>query len=295
MGRILVIGATGLLGSTLMEIGQKVYEMHGTYNKNKPKEGNNHKMDVTKRTEVFSVIEGVKPDCVINTAAVTAVDYCETHQEESWLVNVEGTRNVAEACKRTGSKMIFLSTDYVFDGRKLYYSEKDKPRPLNYYAKTKLISEHVLEALDVNYIVARTAVLYGAGGLGKTTFVSWVIGKLSKKESINVVTDQHNNPTYADSLAEILLGLYRKDANGIFHVTGPDCMSRYEFAKRIAEVFDLDSKLIHPTTTPELNQIAQRPEKVCMVTNKVERITGMKPVGVTEGLERLKKQLEMRE
>lgn len=295
MSRILIMGAAGLLGSRLMNIGKSKHEMHGTYKENKQKGSNMHYLDVTKRGDVFSLLEKVKPDCVIDTAAITGVDYCETHQEESWLVNVEGTRNVAEACKRTGSKMIFLSTDYVFDGRKLYYTEKDKPRPLNYYAKTKLISEHVLEALDVNYIVARTAVLYGAGGLGKKTFVSWVIGKLSKKESINVVTDQHNNPTYADSLAEILLGLYAKDANGIFHVTGPDCMSRYEFAKRIAEVFDLDSKFINPTTTPELNQIAQRPEKVFMVTNKVERITGMKPIGVDEGLKRLKMQMEAKE
>lgn len=292
MKRILIIGATGLLGSRLMEIGEGRYEMHGTYNKDKPKGGNIHKMDVTKRAEVFSVIEGTKPDCVIDTAAVTAVDYCETHPEETWLVNVDGTKNVAEACKRVGAKMIFISTDYVFDGRKLSYTEKDKPRPLNYYAKTKLIAEHVLEALDVNYIVARTAVLYGMGGLGKESFVKWVIDKLRKKERIRIVSDQHNNPTYADNLAEILLTLYEKDANGIFHVTGADCLSRYEFAMRIASIFELDEKLISSTTTPELNQIAPRPEKVFMVTNKVERVAGMKPIGVDESLRRLKEQLE---
>lgn len=292
MKRILVIGATGLLGSRLMEIGARSYEMHGTYNRSRPKEGSVHKMDVTKRAEVFSVLEGVKPDCVMDTAAITAVDYCETHPEEAWAVNVEGTKNVAEACKRAGAKMIFLSTDYVFDGRKLGYTEKDKPRPLNYYAKTKLIAEHVLDALDVNYIVARTAVLYGIGGLGKESFVAWVIDKLRKKERMRIVSDQHNNPTYADNLAGILLALYRKDANGIFHVTGTDCLSRYEFAMRIADVFGLDSKLISSVTTPELNQIAQRPEKVFMVTNKIERVTGMKPLGVDEGLRMLKEQME---
>jgi dTDP-4-dehydrorhamnose reductase len=292
MRRILVIGATGLLGSRLMEIGEGSYEMHGTYNRNKPKGGNVHRMDVTKRAEVFSILEEVKPDCVIDTAAITAVDYCETHPEEAWLVNVDGTKNAAEACKRVGAKMIFLSTDYVFDGRKLGYTEKDKPRPLNYYAKSKLIAEHVLDALDVNYIVARTAVLYGLGGLGKESFVTWVIDKLRKNEKVKIVSDQHNNPTYADNLAEILLALYRKDVNGIFHVTGAECLSRYEFAKRIADVFELDSKLISSVTTPELNQIAPRPEKVLMVTNKVERVTGMKPLGVDEGLRRFKGQLE---
>jgi len=292
MKRVLVIGATGLLGSRLMEIWDGNYEMHGTYNRNKFKGSNAHRMDVTKRAEVFSVLEEVKPDCVVDTAAVTAVDYCETHPEEAWLVNVEGIKNVAEACKRVGAKMIFLSTDYVFDGRKLSYTEKDKPRPLNYYAKTKLIAEHVLDALDVNYIVARTAVLYGVGGLGKESFVTWVIDKLRKKEKVRIVSDQHNNPTYTDNLAEILMALYRKDANGIFHVTGADCLSRYEFAMRIADAFGLDGRLINSVTTPELNQIAPRPEKVLMVTNKVERVTSMKPVGVDEGLRRLREQLE---
>jgi dTDP-4-dehydrorhamnose reductase len=291
MRKILIIGATGLLGSRLMEIGKGNYEMHGTYLREKPKGSSLHKMDVTKREEAFLVLEEVKPDCVVDTAAITAVDYCETHPEEAWLVNVDGTKNVAEACKRAGAKMMFLSTDYVFDGRKLGYSEKDKPRPLNYYAKTKLISEHVLDALDVNYIVARTAVLYGIGGSGKESFVAWVIDKLKKKEKIRIVSDQHNNPTYADNLAEILLALYRKDANGLFHVTGADCLSRYEFAMRIADTFGLDGRLISSVTTPELNQIAPRPEKVLMVTNKVERVTGMKPLGVDEGLRRLKEQL----
>jgi dTDP-4-dehydrorhamnose reductase len=291
MSRILVVGTAGLLGSRLMEIGSGSYEMHGTYNQSKPRWDNLHRLDITKKAEVFSLVEKITPDCVIDTAAITGVDYCETHPDEAWQVNVDGTRNVAEACKRAGAKMIFLSTDYVFDGRKLYYAEKDKPRPLNYYAKTKLVAEHALEALDVNYITARTAVLYGHGGLGKVNFVSWVIEKLRKRERIDVVTDQHNNPTYADNLAEILLALYRKDANGTFHVTGSECVSRHEFARRIAEVFGLDGKFIHPVTTPELNQIATRPEKVFMVTNKVERVTGMRPLGVAEGLERFKKQL----
>jgi dTDP-4-dehydrorhamnose reductase len=292
MRKILVIGATGLLGSRLMEIGEGSYEMHGTYNRNRPKGSNTHRMDVTKRAEVFSVIEGVKPDCVVDTAAITAVDYCETHPEEAWLVNVEGAKNVAEVCKRAGAKMLFLSSDYVFDGKKLSYGEKDKPKPLNYYAKTKLIAEHVLDALDVNYVVARTAVLYGVDGLGKENFVAWITSKLRKKEKVRIVSDQHNSPTYADNLAEILLALYKKDANGVFHVAGADCLSRYEFAMKIADVFGLDEKLINSVTTPELNQIAPRPERVFMATGKVERVTGMKPLGVDEGLRRLKAQLE---
>jgi len=291
MDKVLIIGISGLLGGRALEIGKDKYKIYGTYCKHRIKGENFFELDVTKRENVFKLLENIKPDLVIDTHALHNVDYCETHPEEAWLVNVEGTRNVAEACKRLGCKMIFISTDYVFDGEKLKYSEKDKPKPLNYYAKTKLIAERVLDALDVNYIVARTAVLYGKGGMGKLNFVLWTIQKLKNKEKIRIVTDQHNNPTFADNLAEILFALYEKDARGIFHAVGKDCLSRYDFALRIAEIFDLDSKLIQPITTPELNQIALRPRRVDLSTEKVKRVTGIEPLGVKEGLEILKEQL----
>jgi len=291
MDRVLIIGISGLLGSRAFEIGKEDYEIFGTYNQHKIEREKFFGLDVTKREKVFKVIEKIKPDLVIDTHALHNVDYCETHPEEAWLVNVEGTKNVAESCKRIGCKMIFISTDYVFDGEKLRYTEKDKPRPLNYYAKTKLIAERILDALDLNYIIVRTAVLYGKGGMGKLNFVLWAIQKLKNKEKINVVIDQYNNPTFADNLAKILFALYEKDAKGIFHATGKDCLSRYEFALKIAKTFGLNQSLIEPITTPELNQIAPRPRRVDLVTEKVKRVTGIEPIGVEEGLSILKQQL----
>lgn len=291
MDKVLIIGVSGLLGSRLLEIGKGKYQLFGTYNSH-PLEGKNFfKLDVTKRKDVFDLIEKIKPALVIDTHSITNVDYCETHPEEAWLVNVEGTRNVAEACKTLGCKMIFLSTDYVFDGKKLKYTEKDKPRPLNYYAKTKLIAERVLDALDVNCIIPRSSVLYGKGGMGKQTFVSWVVQKLKNGEKIRVVTDQHNNATFADNLAEILYALYEKDASGIFHAVGKYCLSRYDFAVKIAKAFKLNSKLIEPITTPELNQPALRPRRVDLSTEKLQRVAGVSPLGVEEGLEILKRQI----
>jgi dTDP-4-dehydrorhamnose reductase len=289
--KVLVIGASGLLGSRAMEIGKDAYQMFGTYNIHPLKGENFFPLDVTKRQDVFRLVEKIKPDLVIDTHALHNVDYCETHPEEAWLVNVEGTKNVAEASKRIGAKYIFISTDYVFDGKKLEYTEKDKPNPLNYYAKTKWAAELILEALDINYIVARTSVLYGKGGMGKLNFVLWLIDKLKKGEAVNIVTDQHNNPTLADNLVEFLFRLFELDAEGIFHITGKDCISRYDFSKLVARTFNLNSKLIAPIITPQLSQIAKRPEKVSMNTNKVERVTGMKPLGVEESLRILKKQL----
>ncbi len=291
MDKVLVIGASGLLGSKAIDLGKDNYQMFGTYSKHPIKGQNFFPLDVTKRQDVFKLIEKIKPNLVIDTHALNNVDYCEIHPEEAWLINVEGTKNVAEASKRSAAKYAFVSTDYVFDGKKLEYTEKDKPNPLSYYAKTKWAAELILEALDINYIVARTAVLYGIGGMGKLPFVLWLVDKLRKGESVNIVTDQYNNPTLVDNLAKILFRLFELDVRGLFHVTGKDCMSRYDFSRSIAKAFNLSNKLINTTTTPQLNQIAKRPDKVNMNTNKVERVTGMKTLTVKEGLKELKQQM----
>ena len=287
----MIIGASGLLGSRLMALGKEKYHMFGTYNTHSVDGNDVFKLDVNKRNDVFKLVEDIKPDFVVDTHALHNVDYCETHPEETWMVNVDGTRNVAEISKRVGAKYAYISTDYVFDGKKLVYTEKDKPNPLSYYAKTKWAAEMILEALDVNYVAARTAVMYGLSGKGKLPFVLWLIGKLQANETVKIVTDQHNNPTFADNLVNILFRLFELDEKGLFHATGKDCLSRYEFSKIVARKFDLNEDLIEPITTPELNQIAKRPEKVNMNNNKVERVTGIKTLTVNDGLNILKEQL----
>lgn len=291
MKRLLVIGASGLLGTKAIELGKERFQTFGTYHTHHIKGDNFFQLDVNKRQDVFKLLEKVKPNFVLDTHAMHNVDYCETHPEEAWSINVDGTRNVAEASKRIGAKFAFISTDYVFDGKKLEYTEKDKPIPMNYYAKTKLATEYMLKALDINYIVARTALLYGKDGAGKTPFVLWLVDKLRKRENVNIVTDQHNNPTLVDNLTEILFNLFDRDAKGLFHITGKECISRYDFSKTIAKVFNLNSKNINPITSPQLNQIAKRSEKINMNTNKVERVTGLKTLKVEDGLKMLKTQL----
>ncbi len=291
MERLLVIGASGLLGNKLIQLGKDRFEMSGTYKEHAIKSGGMHFLDVSDMRSALKVIDKVKPDCVIDTHALSNLDYCEAHPEEAWRVNVEGSKNVAEACKKQGSKYIFISTDDVFDGKKLRYTEKDKPNPVNYYGKTKLIMEYALSALDMNYIVARTAVLYGTGGLGKSSFATWLIQRLRSKEKVRIVTDQRNNPTLTDNLAEFLFKLYEKDESGLFHITGKESMSRYDFSKEIARAFGLDASLITPITTPELNQIAPRPGNVNLVSEKAERATGLRTLTVREGLSIFKKQV----
>jgi dTDP-4-dehydrorhamnose reductase len=292
MDRLLIIGASGLVGSRLEKLAADRYEVTGTYLTH-PLPGSHHfRLDTRDRPAVMKLVDTVKPDFIVDTHSLNNVDYCEVHREEAWDVNVGGPRNVAEAAKQFGSKYVFLSTDYVFDGRKLKYSEKDKPRPQSYFAMTRVVVEQMLDAFDMNYVAARTAVIYGLGGLAKVSFAVWLINKLRAGESVNIVNDQKNNPTFADNLVEQLMALYEKDATGIFHITGRECVSRYDFSREIAKRFDLDAGLIRPITTPELHQVAPRAPTVNMSTAKVERLTGIPTLTVREGLDRLHDQME---
>jgi dTDP-4-dehydrorhamnose reductase len=290
MDRILVIGQSGLVGSRVAKQAEGRYEVHGTYLTHELKGKNLHRIDSTDREAVVRLVERVKPDLVVDTHSLNNVDHCEVHHEEAWKNNVEGARNVAEACKKFSCMYEFLSTEYVFDGRKLRYTEKDKPRPLSYFAMTKVVVEQMLDAFDLNYAVARPAVIYGVGGLNKVSFALWLVDKLRKGERVTIVNDQKSNPTWADNLADQLLGLYEKGATGIFHVAGKDCLSRFDFSLEVARIFGLDESLISPVTTPQLHQIAPRPPSVNLSTAKVERVTNIPTLTVRDGLERLRAQ-----
>jgi len=302
--KLLVIGGSGLLGYKVAKMASNEHETFLTYNyRSIQVEGCTAlKLDKCDREAVFELLEKIKPDVVIDTAALHNVDYCETHPEEAWKVNVEGTRNVAEACKKVGAKIIFVSTDYVFDGTKGYYTEEDTPNPLSYYAKTKLEAEKTIQSLDVNYIIARPSVIYGwnpneVSGLksssGKSVnFVVWALQKLEKGEEIKAVTDQYSSPTLADNLAEALLVMASSEKQGIYHTAGKDCVNRYEFTLKIAEVFGLDKSLIKPVTSEIFKQIAKRPKKCCLDVSKAEKDFGIRFLTVEEGLKLMKNQKE---
>ncbi len=288
MDKLLVVGGSGLLGSKLLERCEGTFSVFATYKTHALRGKNSLMLDVTDRGATLKLVKRIKPDYVIDTHALTNLDYCETHKEEAWEVNVKGTQNVAEACRELGCKYVFMSTDSVFDGKRKRYVEDDETNPLNYYGVTKLAAERAIEEIGVDQFIARTSVIYGRGGMNKVNFVSWLVEKLSKGEKVNIVVDQYNNPTLVDNLVELLLTLVENDAEGVFHATGRNCISRYDFALQIANAFSLDNGLINPITTPELKQIAKRPERVNMCVTKAERASGVKMLTTEEGLNVLK-------
>ncbi|CUU04507.1 dTDP-4-dehydrorhamnose reductase [Candidatus Kryptobacter tengchongensis] len=248
-------------------------------------------LDITSRSDVKNLVVYFRPDVIINTAAYTNVDGCETNRELAWRVNVEGVRNLVNSARRVDAKLIHISTDYIFDGKNGPYTEDAIPNPINYYGRTKLASENEIKIGGIRFAILRTNVLYGVGKNVKSNFALWLYQKLSNGESIKVVTDQIGNPTYVDDLAFAILKIVEFDKEGIYNVGGKDFVDRYTFAVKLAEIFGFDRELITPVKTSELNQIAPRPLKSGLVTLKAESELGLKPYGVEDGIREFKAKL----
>ena len=302
MEKILIIGVSGLTGFKLASLAKTEYEVSGTYN-NRRVDINNceiYKLDKTQKQETLSLIKNISPNIVIDCSALHNVDYCENHEDESRIVNVKATKDIAEACREINARLIFISTDYVYDGYAQSYTEESQPNPLSIYGIHKLEAENEIVKAGINYAIARTSLVFGwnpnelkglKSSSGKTmNFVIWVLGKLRNGENLKIVTDQYSTPTLADNLAEILLSLGKSDNQGIFHITGKNCLNRYDFTLKICEIFGINKENVSPVTSDMFQQVAKRPMRCCLDVSKVERLLAAKPLTIDEALSIMKEQ-----
>ncbi|MEW5760012.1 MAG: dTDP-4-dehydrorhamnose reductase [Candidatus Thermoplasmatota archaeon] len=287
MEKILVIGC-GLLGSRLIsKISSNAnYKVVGADILEPEKDIEFYKLDITNIYDANKIIEKIKPELVIHTAAFTDVDGCEVEREKAWKINVDGTKNIGKACKKEKTKLIYVSTDFVFDGKKSMYREEDDVNPLGYYGLTKLEGEKALAELDIEYAIARTSVLFG-WNKRKLNYVTWLIKELSEKRNVKIVNDQYNSPTFADSLALPFLKIYEKNKFEIFHTSGSERISRYEFALKIADIFNLEKNLIMPISSDMLKQRAKRPSDSSLCVEKLEKILNIKMPNVEQMLKEM--------
>ena len=287
--RIFVTGGSGLLGYRIAELAlEKGYEVYSGYCHNKPLAGEAVKIDLSDPASAFEVTREVKPDVVMHTAALTDVDRCEKNKELAFKINVEGTKAIAEAARKLNSFLIYVSTDYVFDGNKGMYRENDETNPVNYYGYTKLLGERYCDC------IARTCVIYGAKpASGKVNFVLWLIDKLRNGEKVRIITDQYITPTLNTNLARMMLEIAEKELKGVFHLAGATRVSRFEFAEAVADVFDLDKTLIMPSKMDELNWIAKRPKDSSLDTSKAAGMLEEKPYDLRKALKVLREELKV--
>ena len=289
--KLLITGASGLLGTKLCEIAlRKNHEVYSAYSQHRPLYGAPVKLDILDLKAEQQILDKIKPQGVVHAAALTDVDKCETEKELAWKTNVEATTNLVRLCKEHDAYLVYVSTDYVFDGEKGTYKEMDDPSPINHYGLTKLKGEEAVQALN-KYCIARGSVIYGSTpATGKTNFALWLLDKLRKKEEVKIITDQWNSPTLNVSMAEMILQILEKRANGIFHLAGAPRLSRYEFAEHLAETFNLDPKYIKPVQSEHIKWIAKRPKDSSLDVNKAKRTLAIKPLEIREALKIMKKE-----
>jgi dTDP-4-dehydrorhamnose reductase len=287
MNRLVVTGASGLLGNQIVKSARDRFEVIPLHNA-RPLHANSLRLDIVNSKDVSKLLVKLKPGSVIHTASETNVDKCETQREHAWKVNVDGTGNIATACQKIGARLIYISTDYVFDGERGNYKEKDMPNPINHYGYTKLEAEQQATQRCENYLILRTSVIYGWHPW-KQNFATWVIDQLRQSKQIAVVEDHFNTPTLAQSLAEMTVEVVERDLQGLYHVSGSERVSRYEFARRIAMAFDLDSGLIKPIKMNQLaTWVAKRPRDSSLDTGKIQKRLRAKPLNIAEGLLKMK-------
>ncbi len=294
MQKVLIIGANGFLGSKLIYYIQNEKYNHkfipiasDIQNNRIPKEIDFKSIDITNREKTIETIKKINPNTVILTAAYTNVDECEDKKRFAHDLNILGSENVALGCKKINSKIIFLSTDFVFDGKKGDYSETEDPKPLNYYAKTKFEGEKRITKTGIDYIICRTAVLYGWYPYRKN-FITWILNNLENGNKINIITNQINSPTLANNLAEILLHLIDHNKSEIIHTVGDCALNRYEMAVKCAEIFNFSKNLIQPIKF--FKQKAIRPKNASLNISKLKKILGnkLKVLDLDEGLNFMK-------
>ncbi len=278
--KIQIIGATGFLGSKIYQDFSQNYKVTGTYFKNKNPYMRPY--DLTKFD--LTLFKEIKPNIVIHTAAMTDVDECETNPQKAYQINVEGTKNVIEGCRINNSKLIYISTDFVFDGKAGDYKETDLPNPLNFYAKTKLKAEQIVKDSGLNYIIARVAVLYGQNDSQK--FVNWCINKLRNQKQVFLINDHIRTPTLIDDISSALEELIERKFQGIIHITGPEKLSAYQMGIKIAETFGLNKKYIKSITSDKFKQKAERPKDSSLNIEKLQH-EGIKMSKFIEGLKKI--------
>jgi len=293
--RLLVTGASGLLGSKLCELATiKNYEVYSAYSQHEPLYGLRIQVDVSNRGDVEKIFEKVNPEAVVHAAALTNVDRCESEKELAWKINVEGTINIAESCKKHRAFLVYISTDYVFDGEKGMYKEDDKPAPINYYGLTKLKGEESVENLTDQHCVARSSVIYGSiPATGKVNFALWLLDKLERKEEVKIVTDQWNSPTLNTNLANMILEVLERKLNGIFNLAGATRLNRYKFAKFLAENFNLDTNLISPASSKEIPWTAKRPRDSSLDVDRANQTLKNRPLKILDALKKMKKEIRV--
>ena len=254
-------------------------------------------LDVRDKFSLEKVFNLFKPEAVVMAGGITDVDLCALKPKLSEDVNIKGTSNLVKKIKEYDSKLVYVSTDYIFDGESGPYKEEDNPNPINVYGRTKLEAENIVRAKLKDYLIVRTCQLYGVAERALTSsaptrnFAIKIIHNMQNGKKVYAADDLYSTPTYAGSLSEIIIKLIEKKASDIYHGAGAEFINRYDYVNKIADIFSLDKNLIQKVRLETLKLKAKRPKKAGLRADKMIKEKIAKPYDCKAGLMLLKKEL----
>jgi len=284
--KILIAGSAGFLGKNLYKRLGIEHEIIGIDKNNG--EYVDYSIDITDEEKIRNIIKEIGPDIIIDTAAISSVDYCESNQKETYNINVNSVKNLINGLD-DNVKFIFISSDYVYDGIKGDFDEESLTNPINYYGKMKREAELIVRE-HKNHLILRPTVVFGIDEGGKNFFMQ-LLENQKEKKLMMVPADQYSNPIYINLLVEIINKSISKDLTGTFITTGPETINRYDFALKICKIFNFDESLIKSVQTKDLKQVASRPLNCGTNSSKIRKSLEMEFPSLEESLLDLKNSL----
>ncbi len=294
--KVLVTGATGRLGRSFIQHKPESMEIEVLLGPSDPQIPDLawYRSDITESDRTFMAATCADPEVILHLAAMTDVDGCERDPDTALRINADGAEIIARAATKSGAQMIYVSTDYVFDGKEGPYAEDDHPNPISEYGRSKLAGEKAVKAVSPEALILRISVPFGNKLPGAAhNFVSWLFSELKQGNKLRIVDDQYTTPAWLDELSQIIWLCIEEKVTGILHYGTFDRLSRYEMTCAVASQIGADAdELVTPIKTADLGLIAPRPLESGFVTGRVHDIMGRAPVTFTDALTRMMETLE---
>lgn len=286
--RILVTGSGGFVAGSVIVQAQQDWEVHGA-GRSEPVQCATgvryHVLDILDKSQLSNLFYNIKPDAVIHTAAIADIDYCQKHQEIAEIVNTGITRTLAGLCADAGAKLVFCSTDTVFDGKKGFYTEADEPNPVNFYANTKIKAEQIVKKLGSAGVIARLSLVMGLPVMGKgNSFLATMMGKLKSGDSMKFAENEIRTPIDVITLGMALIELAGNTFSGIMHLGGNSRLTRYEMARQIAAALRYSPGLINAVNSNAFEGRAPRPDDASLDNSLARQVLHTPMLSLREGL-----------
>ena len=281
--KVLVTGSAGLVGRQVVKDLSNSHQVFSCYNESKPEYGDSVKMDLKNHKMISSVLTEKKPEIVIHLGAMTGVDLCEKERTSASEINTKATEIIAKECSKLNSFLVYVSTDYVFDGNLGMYKEDNVTNPLGFYGESKLEGEKVVQNFSTNWCIARTSTPFGLHPT-KKSFPMWVIENLQKQKQIDILIDQFTSPTYIPNLSRMLIEISERRITGVIHAAGASKISRYQMASMVSDKLNLDGTLLKQISINKMKWVARRPKDSSLDVSRASSILNEKPQKIDQSL-----------